>query len=235
MRYFKFKLFSRLTLAVLAILFLQSCASFRSPHTKKVIAKKDSLHSSASKDIVKTKSNVKTRLALTIDNFDRKSYPNDAQIISKMIAVVQPELLQKERNIIASHISKAIKTYKVEPQIMVAIIDTESDFNPKKVSTTGDISLAQINLGVWNKEFIRMKKPPMNVHKVRHDQEYALLKMAEILCIIKKRYEKKDRRWYARYHSNTNKYKNEYLHKLEIRMKLLANARGLDTRIALAN
>lgn len=149
-----------------------------------------------------------------------------------MIAVVQPELDGSARDEIATQISKAINVYKVEPQIIVAIIDTESDFKAEKVSSTGDVSLAQINVEVWNREFVRMKMKPMNREKIIKDQQYALIKMAEILSIIKKRYEKKDRRWYARYHSNTHNHKKDYLHKLEIRLKMLAISTSVNIKLA---
>ena len=69
------------------------------------------------------------------------------------------------------------------------------------------------------------------------DQAYAMETMARILSIIKNRHAKKDRRWYARYHSNTTKYKHDYLRKIEIRMKLLAATKMPvnDNTIALSN
>jgi hypothetical protein len=175
------------------------------------------------------------KITSTFQNFDRKGYPKEAYVVSNMIAVVQPELDEENRDTIASQISLAIKKYSIPPQVMVAIIDTESNFRAEKVSTTGDVSIAQINVEVWNKEFIRMKRPALNKEKIKMDQQYALMKMAEILNIIKKRYAKKDRRWYARYHSNTHKYKREYLHKLEIRMKMLSKSSDLTIRIAQNN
>ncbi|MBC7537748.1 MAG: transglycosylase SLT domain-containing protein [Bacteriovorax sp.] len=205
---------------LLTVLFLQSCSSV------KTVPRKE--HKRISKKI-------KSSLPPKFENFDRKPYPNEAFVIANMIAIVQPELDEEERDTVASQISLAIKKYKVEPQIIVAIIDTESDFKADKVSSTGDLSVAQINVDVWNKEFLRMKKPIMIKEKIKCDQEYALMKMAEILNIIKKRYEKKDRRWYARYHSNTHKYKSEYLHKLEIRMKMLATSTDLNTQVAQSN
>jgi hypothetical protein len=175
---------------------------------------------------------VATSLPPRFENFDRQPFPNEAFVIANMIAVVQPELDEEERDIIASQISIAIKKYNIEPQIMVAIIDTESNFNAGKISSTGDLSVAQINVEVWNKEFRRMKMPLMDKEKVKRDQEYALSKMAEILSIIKSRNEKNDRRWYARYHSNTIRHKSDYLHKLEIRLKMLANSFELNNQIA---
>lgn len=202
----------KLAIFLIATLFIQSCSSVK--NAPKIERKK-------------TGKTIKSSLPPKFENFDRKPYPNEAFIIANMITVVQPELDEEERDTIASQISLAIKKYKVEPQIMVAIIDTESDFKAEKISTTGDISVAQINVEVWNKEFIRMRKPLIVKEQVISDQEYAMIKMAEILSIIKKRHGKNDRRWYARYHSNTHKYKKEYLYKLEIRLKMLATSNDL--------
>lgn len=214
------KQFIKTSILLLSILFMQSCSSVK-PAPKK--------------EYKGINNNIKSSLPPKFENFDRKPYPNEAFIIANMIAVVQPELNGEERDTIASQISLAIKKYKVEPQIIVAIIDTESDFNAKKVSCTGDISIAQINVEVWNKEFERMNKPLMLKTKIIADQEYALMKMAEILHIIKKRHGKKDRRWYARYHSNTHRYKKDYLHKLEIRLRMLATSADLNNQLAQAN
>ena len=214
-------LLTKVAVLLLGGLFLQSCSLIRtvSPKEKMLAVHK-----------------AKVQSPVKYENFDRKPISKESFVIANMIAVVQPELQEKERNKVASQISIASKKFKIEPQIIVAIIDTESNFHADKVSSTGDVSVAQINVEVWNKEFIRMKKPPMIKGRIKMDQEYALMKMVEILNIIKTRYGKKDRRWYARYHSNTNKYKKDYLHKLEIRMKLLASTPHLTTRkLALAN
>lgn len=103
----------------------------------------------------------------------------------------------------------------------MAIIDTESSFNHEAVSSTGDLSLAQVNVNVWNKEFIRLNLAPIDTEKLKVDKTYALDVMGRILNILKSRYGKQDRRWYARYHSKTKKYKRNYLQKLESRMRLL--------------
>lgn len=156
-------------------------------------------------------------------NFDRVFVPNDVAVISQMIEAVQPELEMNARNKIATNISDAIKKHKVEPQIIISLIDTESNFKYYKVSSTGDLSLAQINVEVWNQEFKRMKQPLIQKEKlVTEDQAYAMEVMAKILHTLKSRHGKRDRRWYARYHSNTTKYKMDYLRKIEVRMKLLS-------------
>ncbi len=166
-------------------------------------------------------------------NFDKVYIPNEAPIIAHMISIVQPELDHNVRNKVASDISRAITKYKVEPQIMVALIDTESNFKYSQVSSTGDLSIAQINVEVWNKEFTRLKMPLIKKKDlVKQDQQYAMNIMAQILSILKSRHGKSDRRWYARYHSNTTKYKLDYLRKIEIRMKLLSQARSISINIA---
>lgn len=161
-----------------------------------------------------------------LGNYDQVFIANEAPLIAKMIEIVQPELEEMERIKIANDIHHAIKKYPVEPQIVVSLIDTESNFQYDKISSTGDLSLAQVNVDVWNEEFKRLKLPQIDIEKlVSEDQSYAMEVMAQILGILKKRHSKTDRRWYARYHSNTNKYKINYLKQIEVRMKLLAKAK----------
>jgi hypothetical protein len=47
--------------------------------------------------------------------------------------------------------------------------------------------------------------------------------MAEILTILKVRHGKNDSKWFARYHSQTKKYKNMYSIKVEKRMRMIAS------------
>lgn len=177
-----------------------------------------------------TKINNKPRLVpkeINLSNFDREKLPNDQRLIAQMIEIVQPELSEQKKIDYAKGISRATQEFKVNPQIIIALIDTESDFNFSKISHTGDLSLAQVNVEVWNKEFKRMKATLIDIPKlVSSDQTYAISTMARILATLKKRYAKTDRRWYARYHSNTKKYKWNYLKKIEIRMRLLEKNRN---------
>lgn len=161
-----------------------------------------------------------------LSNFDQEVFPHDIELYSQMIAIVQPELSTELRKDYAFGIYEAVKIYKVNPQIMISLIDTESDFNARMISETGDLSVAQINVDVWNKEFKRMRLPLIESKRlITTDQKYALKTMAYILQILKKRHEKKDRRWYARYHSNTKKYKWDYLKRIEVRMRMLDKSR----------
>ena len=210
-------------LSLLITLFLQSCANFQ----------KANMMVKNNQKLATLK--IKSSLPSHFENFDKKSYPNESYIIANMISVVQPELDAELRATFANYISKAMKTYNLEPQIIVAIIDTESNFKADKVSNTGDLSLAQINVEVWNKEFIRMKIKPMIKEKIKTNQQYALMKMGKILSIIRSRYGKNDRHWYARYHSNTLKFKKDYLYKLEIRLKQIAISKFINNNIARNN
>ena len=153
MAYLKMKQLTHFISLLTSTLIIQSCS------TVKIISKKE--HNKISKNII-------TSLPLKFENFDRKSYPNDAFVIANMINVVQPELIEKERDIIATQISEALKKYKIEPQIIVAIIDTESNFKSDKVSSTGDVSVAQINVEVWNKEFFRMNLPLLIKEQIKY-------------------------------------------------------------------
>lgn len=148
---------------------------------------------------------------------------NHTQLIAKMINVVQPDLKMNNRNRIAKSLYNTTKKYKLDPKLMIAIIGTESDFVNTKVSTTGDLSLAQINTQVWNKEFTRLGLGQLNAQLLKKDEVYALSKMAEILNIIKARHAKKDTKWFARYHSHTKKFKDLYSVKVEKRMRMIAS------------
>lgn len=239
------KKISSTTILFLSFFLIESCSSIKPVIitqpisipilTSKPVQKRAFINALPVRGYKKYCSEVATSLPPVFENFDREPFANEAFVIANMISVVQPELDEEQRDTIASQISIAIKKYDIEPQIMVAIIDTESNFNSEKVSSTGDLSLAQINVEVWNKEFIRLKIAPMIKKQIMVDQEYAIMKMAEILSIIKKRNEKLDRRWYARYHSNTPEYKIDYLHKLEIRLKMLATSSELKNQIAQSN
>lgn len=162
----------------------------------------------------------------TFIGFDQESIYLSADNISLMIKAVQPELDEKTRNLYANDIFLASTKHKISPQVIVAIIDVESDFQYTKISDTGDLSIGQINPMIWNKEFKWMKKSLIDPNKLTTiEQTYAMDKMAKILKVLEKRHSKKDRRWYARYHSNTPRLKYTYLLKLEDRMKSMAKVK----------
>ena len=145
------------------------------------------------------------------------------KLISQMIGAVSPELNYKKRDRIAMSLYQASKKYAVDPKIMIAIIDTESDFYQDRVSSTGDLSLAQINTEIWNKEFVRMGLDKINVKLLKKDEAYALGKMGTILSILKTRHAHNDSKWYARYHSQTKSLKNIYDQKVQVRLRKIAS------------
>lgn len=143
--------------------------------------------------------------------------------IDRMIKVMQPGLDKSKRQKFAKQLAKISRQYKIDPKIMIAIIDTESEFDNSKVSSTGDLSIAQININVWNKELARLKLPTIDSERLVKDEKYALDQMGMILSILKIRHELKDNKWFARYHSRTEKYKNRYCLKVESRIRRLAS------------
>lgn len=156
-------------------------------------------------------------------NFDVADIPNKPVVIAKMMKTLKPTISSTQKHELSMKIHEVLSRYDIPPQILLSIIDTESSFNQNAVSSTGDLSLAQINVEIWNKEFERMKKPLIDSERLKKDEKYALETMVKILTLIKNRY-KHDRRWYARYHSKTKKHKSLYLSKLEYRMKKLENS-----------
>jgi hypothetical protein len=147
----------------------------------------------------------------------------EVRAIAKMIKVIKPKINETKAMIIAHNLFNTSKKFNLDPKVMIAIIDTESDFDNSKISTTGDLSLAQINTTIWNKELARMKLPMINERRLQNDEKYALNQMAMILSILKNRHSQKDGIWYARYHSHTKKYKKQYYAKVETRMRKIAS------------
>ncbi len=148
----------------------------------------------------------------------------NVNMISKMIKIIQPDLNTKKRKQIALELFKASKKFEVDPKIMVAIIATESNFNNDAVSSSGDLSLAQINTKVWDLEFQRLGLAKINIKRLKKDEAYALNKMGAILSILKARHAKKDTKWYATYHSRTKKYKDLYFKKVQSHLRSIATA-----------
>lgn len=143
---------------------------------------------------------------------------NKTSSISKMIKVLRPKMANNKRLKLSQKIHNVVRNYKIPPHIILAILDVESEFNQNKVSETEDYSIAQINLDIWEKEFDRLKKKKIDRERIKVDEEYSLKVMMEILDFLKSKYAKKDRKWFARYHSKNPKFKNLYLSKLSSRI-----------------
>jgi hypothetical protein len=136
------------------------------------------------------------------------------QIYQISDSIYQVGYKNKENGLrIAEVIYRESKRHNIDPSILVAIIMAESSFEQDAVSETGDISIAQINMDIWNKEFERIKHEPIDEERLSKDMDYAIDRMAEILEILAKRHKtKKD--WYGYYHSATPEYKLPYVRKI---------------------
>ena len=166
------------------------------------------LDSEAGRIISLIRSQQKEKILEVIDKVDKA--------IDKIIPI--PD---NERKRYAVLISLASKKYDIDPRIIISILKTESDFKQQAVSHTGDYSVAQINFKIWSKNFNKMDRAPLKYEKLIEDEAYSIFRMAEILHILKKEHSKKDVHWFARYHSNTPKYKNVYIKKLQVSLKKL--------------
>lgn len=151
---------------------------------------------------------VQTQLQNTIKKVDEAIY-----------AVIK--LPDRERLRFATLITLSCKKYNLDPRIMVAILKVESDFKQKAVSHTGDYSVAQINFKVWAKNFRKLDREPLHFQRLKEDDAYAIFRMGEILHNLDTNFSKKDEFWFARYHSNTPKFKNAYIKKLQVNLKKL--------------
>lgn len=137
-----------------------------------------------------------------------------AQLISiKKHIMTLKKMPEAKLNMIAHSIMNSSKTHKVEPTIIISIIMVESSFNQNAVSSTGDISIVQINYKVWGKESKRLKFD-LDQARLKKDSNYAIDRMGVILSYLHKTYSTKDPHWYARYHSKTSEHKMAYLKKV---------------------
>ena len=137
-------------------------------------------------------------------------------ISNKIGAILDPnsEIDDKFIKSISESVHREAERTNIDYKIFLSIIKVESGFKQDAVSSTGDYSLAQINFRNWNRERNRLGLPLMELSKLKEDPDYAIRMMAEILSILKNRHEKKDRLWFARYHSGTYSKKKGYANKL---------------------
>lgn len=124
--------------------------------------------------------------------------------------------------------------YHIDPYLMLALIKVESDFDQKAISKTGDLSLAQINYKVWQKELSR-QGVKLNYYKLKTNYAYAINTMGLILQILEKRYAHKDANWFARYHSATKQHKRAYLKKVNNQLRKISSLKEQNSFIARSN
>lgn len=108
--------------------------------------------------------------------------------------------------------------YRLDPDLMIAIIRTESYFEPntkacwpapwKPEGITCDHGLAQIN-EVWVKEW------NLDPDRLVMDDSYNIAIQARLLAQLKRQWAADDLFWYGRYHNADIRKKAVYLSKLE--------------------
>lgn len=152
---------------------------------------------------------------------DFSCHEKEVSEIKEKISRLNHKISDKRLDDISKSIYYATNYYKISPDTVIALIDTESDFREKMVSRTGDLSLVQINPKVWNKEFLRLKRDQISGTKLMSNESYAIHRMCEILSILKSNYGR-DAKWFARYHSNTKKFKLIYHAKVSHKLNLIA-------------
>lgn len=145
----------------------------------------------------------------------KASEANSIKTIELAISGFNPKLDKKYVRKLAKIAHNNARKYNLDASLLISILNTESSFNQKAISSTNDISIAQINLSVWTPDYFkRVTKQPLNVSSLKSDEAYAISRMCLILNYYKKRYPN-DRKWYARYHSGTPEHKNKYSIKIE--------------------
>lgn len=152
------------------------------------------------------------------NSFATSNYKEMVSFVKKSIDLMQ-KIPYDRKSKLSHEITKNAIRYNVDPRIMVAIINVESNFKKDAYNPSGDYSLVQINYNIWKKEFKNRNLRPLIKKDLVTNEAYAIDRMAEILSLLKKQYSKKDKLWYLMYHSSTPKYKNRYLAKLKKEIK----------------
>lgn len=160
-----------------------------------------------------------TSNATAVDmNFTPVEFQNIRSHISMLVKMDTVKL-----NSIAWSIYKTSQKYNINPEIMTSIIMVESSFNQSAVSSTGDISIVQINYKVWSKEAKRLGWK-IDRERLKKDSNYAIDCMGKILNYLQVRYAKKDKVWYARYHSKTPSHKMAYSSRIQKNLTVAMNS-----------
>ena len=145
---------------------------------------------------------------------DPKTY--DTMIISSAIQILNPKIKVHYANQLSHYIRKVAKMFELDYRLFVLILKVESDFNQKAVSSTGDLSIAQIYHKYWMNPKRRSKliRTGHLLDNILEHEFYALMVMGEILK-LNQNHSVEDLYWFARYHSNTPKFKNIYINKMK--------------------
>jgi hypothetical protein len=153
---------------------------------------------------------------------ERKEFNEKIVEVKKKVSRLAPHLSEERQMRVAAAIESNSKKYDIPKKVLLSIIKIESNFRSNAVSPTGDYSIVQINLKIWDKEFARLGLSKIDRVKLINSDEYAIGKMCKILNIIKAR-SPRDPKWYARYHSNTPEFNEIYKLKIDKVMQTLAS------------
>lgn len=159
---------------------------------------------------------------ISLDTAERRAANQRIRETTQIVAKLAPNLTKDRQAMVAAAIHNNSIKYKISKKILMAIIKVESNFKSNAISPTGDYSIVQINLKIWNREFKRLGLPTIDKNRLVKNDDYAISKMCKILNIIKNRYNK-DPKWYVRYHSNTPEFNSIYNLKINKVMKLMAS------------
>lgn len=141
--------------------------------------------------------------------------------ICKFVKKVNPRISEATAIDIQESINFYSQERNIDPDIIAAILATESHFKPHKVllnqNKTIDVGICQINT-IWVKEFKRLKRRPLKLMDLKNI-DYCIDRMTEILAIHKN----ESKNWYSKYHSKTKKLRKIYEKKIKKNLSLLSD------------
>ena len=137
---------------------------------------------------------------------------------AQYILTLRPSVGERQARRLGKIIDYWSDFYGVDPDLMVAILRVESNFQGGirscwqvhrygRVEITCDLGIAQVNQ-LW------IEKWGLDERRLQHDDAYGIQTAARILCWLR-RYFPDDPDWQGRYHSGTPSKKASYLGKLE--------------------
>lgn len=137
---------------------------------------------------------------------------------ARQLKTIAPTLKDRDVARIAVRVATESKDTGVDPRIYLVILKVESDFDQKRVSTTGDYGIAQVNYKIW-KRVLKKQGVILDKERLSKDEEYNLKTMSIVLVKYKNQFAAKDGWWFTRYHSHTPLYRNRYKRKILAQLK----------------
>lgn len=140
---------------------------------------------------------------------------NTNNIICNDILKLSPSLNLEHCNTIGEIINKYSNEYSIDYKIVLAIFKVESNFNEKAVNYAScDFGIGQINS-------LNMIHYKIDLGKHMTNLDYAIHNTYVILKETKVKYFKREKDWFTRYHSYTEKYRRIYYDKLKPHLERL--------------